>query len=85
MAAGGSAPGGRQPGDDLGRAPGTSDEVQVAGDALSQVLVEREVARLADSRARLAPRPGAWQEAAIASQSMMWLTAEELAEIEHSS
>ena len=58
-----------------------SPELQRAGDALSQVLVEREVARLAESRARAHEEDPAWQGAATASQSMLWLTAAELAEI----
>jgi predicted ArsR family transcriptional regulator len=58
-----------------------SPELQRAGDALSQVLVEREVARLAEWRARGHLEDPAWREAATANQSMLWLTADELAEI----
>ena len=58
-----------------------SPELHRAGDALSQVLVEREVARLAESRARGHDEDPAWREAATANQSMLWLTAAELAEI----
>ena len=58
-----------------------SPELQRAGDALSQVLVEREVARLAEWRARGHEEDPAWREAATANQSMLWLTAAELAEI----
>ena len=43
-----------------------SPELQRAGDALSQVLVEREVARLAESRARGHEEDPAWREAATA-------------------
>ena len=58
-----------------------SPELQRAGDALSQVLVEREVARLAEWRARGHEEDPAWRESATANQSMLWLTAAELAEI----
>lgn len=58
-----------------------SPELQRAGDALSQVLVEREAARLAEWRARGHEEDPAWREAATANQSMLWLTAAELAEV----
>ena len=51
-----------------------------AGEALSQLMIEREVARLARSRTRVRADAPEWQEASDFTQSMMWLTAEELGE-----
>lgn len=62
-------------------ASGAGPEETLAGEALSQVLIEREVARFADSRARVRADDAAWQQASDASQSLMWLTAEELGEL----
>lgn len=58
-----------------------SPEIARAGDALSQLMIEREVARFATSRARRHQDAPPWQEASTSSQSMMWLTAAELNEI----
>jgi predicted ArsR family transcriptional regulator len=58
-----------------------SAELAQAGAALSQLMVEREVARLARSRARIRTDTPTWQEASDLTQSMMWLTAEELGEV----
>lgn len=56
-------------------------ELARAGDALSQLVIERAVARLAGSRARLREDTKAWQDASTSSESIMWLTADELDEI----
>ncbi len=58
-----------------------SPEMARAGDALSQLMIEREVARFATSRARVRTDALAWQEASTSSQSMQWLTSDELNEI----
>ena len=63
--------------DDVGESP----EMARAGEELSQLMVEREVARLAGSRARRREETRPWQAASTATQSMMWLTAGELKEI----
>jgi hypothetical protein len=61
--------------------PDESPELVLAGEALSQLMIEREVARFASSRARRRSDTPQWQEASTSSQSMLWLTAEELNEI----
>ena len=58
-----------------------SPEMARAGEALSQLMIEREVARFASARARVRGDASAWQDASTSSQSMMWLTADELGEI----
>jgi len=58
-----------------------SPEMARAGEALSQLMIEREVARFATSRARVRTDLPAWQEASTSSQSMQWLTSDELNEI----
>jgi DNA-binding transcriptional ArsR family regulator len=60
---------------------GESPELARAGDALSTLMIDREVARLARARARLREDTPLWQEASTWTQSMMWLTADELNEI----
>ena len=56
-------------------------ELARAGDALSTLMIDREVARLARARSRLRDDTPPWQEASTWTQSMMWLTADELNEI----
>lgn len=58
-----------------------SPETARAGAALTQVMIERETARFATSRARSREDTPQWREASTSSQSMLWLTAEELNEI----
>ncbi len=58
-----------------------SPETRIAGDALTEMMIERELARSREARARLRDDPE-WQSAAFADQTMLWLTAEELAEAE---
>ncbi|MFC9690787.1 winged helix-turn-helix domain-containing protein [Kribbella sp. NPDC056951] len=53
-------------------------DIQLAGQALTEVLVAREVDRLMESQARAVDEPSEWRSAATSTQSMMWLTAEEL-------
>jgi DNA-binding transcriptional ArsR family regulator len=60
---------------------GESPELARAGDALSTLTIDREVARLARARERLREDTPPWQEAGTWTQSMMWLTADELNEI----
>jgi hypothetical protein len=59
-----------------------STETRVAGDALVRLMVERELARAAEARVRLRDDDPEWRAAAFTDQSMAWLTAEELAEVE---
>ncbi|WP_310963859.1 helix-turn-helix domain-containing protein [Nocardioides terrisoli] len=56
-------------------------ELAVAGEALSQVLVAREVDRLYDARRRLRDDAADWQQSADVTQSAAWLTAAELREL----
>ncbi|NMM34820.1 MAG: helix-turn-helix domain-containing protein [Phycicoccus sp.] len=60
---------------------GESPELARAGDALSTLMIDREVARLARARAKVREDTRQWQEASTWTQSMMWLTADELNEI----
>lgn len=53
-------------------------DVQLAGRALTEVMVNRELGRLLESQARGPGEPVEWRKAANATQSMVWLTAEEL-------
>lgn len=58
-----------------------SPELARAGEALSALMIDREVARLAKARAWRHEDTPPWQEASTWTQSMMWLTADELKEI----
>ena len=58
-----------------------SPELARAGDALNQIMMERAMARFGAARARRRDESPAWQEAMTVTQSMLWLTAEELDEI----
>ncbi len=58
-----------------------SPELARAGEALSALMIDREVARLARARARRREDTPPWQVASTWTQSMMWLTADELNEI----
>jgi len=59
----------------------TSGTGQLAGEALTAMLVEREVARYAHARRWLGEDDPGWQEAAGSAQGAMWVTEEELAEL----
>ena len=58
-----------------------SPELARAGDALNQIMIERAMARYGAAQARRRDESPAWQEAMTVTQSMLWLTAEELDEI----
>lgn len=58
-----------------------SPEMARAGQALNELMIEREVARLLSSLARTREDTAPWQEASISTNSMLWLTADELSEI----
>lgn len=63
---------------------GDSDEpgdVAAAGDELSAMVYEQEFAALRDWQAWRRTDPPEWQDAANFAQSLTWLTAEELAEL----
>ncbi len=53
-------------------------DLQLAGRALTEVMVGREVDRLLESQARAPEESAEWRQAANLTQSMAWLTAEEL-------
>jgi predicted ArsR family transcriptional regulator len=56
-------------------------EEQRAGDALSRVLLERWMDRFLDASERLAAAEPEWRRAAELTQTMGWLTREELHEV----
>ena len=58
-----------------------SAEAVLADQTLTRVMLDREVDRFVAASQRRAGEPQPWREAASASQSMLWLTAEELAEV----
>ncbi|MGN6635860.1 MAG: helix-turn-helix domain-containing protein [Oryzihumus sp.] len=60
---------------------GASAEAVVAGRALSRVVVDREVERFTRALESRAAEPKEWADASSSTQSMLWLTAEELTEI----
>ncbi|MGZ4467189.1 MAG: ArsR/SmtB family transcription factor [Nocardioidaceae bacterium] len=64
---------------------GAGDETDpastLAADALTDMLVEREMQRFRAARAARAQEPAAWREATGLVQSQLWLTAEEAAEL----
>jgi DNA-binding transcriptional ArsR family regulator len=55
--------------------------VRIAADALTDLLVEREVQRLRAARASRATEPPEWRDASGLVQSQLWLTAEEATEL----
>lgn len=58
-----------------------SAAAQLAGEALTAVLVDREVARYADARRWLAADEAGWRESAGSAQGSMWVTAAEFADL----
>jgi predicted ArsR family transcriptional regulator len=52
-------------------------EATAAGDALSDVLLEREVQRLRAARAAATTEPAEWRDATSFNQAQAWVTAEE--------
>jgi DNA-binding transcriptional ArsR family regulator len=64
--------------------PGGTDDVPdsgIAAEALSDMLVEREVQRLRAARASRDAEPAPWQEVTGLLSSMAWLTADEAARL----
>ncbi len=59
----------------------TSESAQLAGEALTAMLVDREVARYAEARRWLGSDEAGWREPAGSSQGAMWLTEDEFAEL----
>ncbi|HET8561772.1 MAG TPA: helix-turn-helix domain-containing protein [Marmoricola sp.] len=59
-----------------------SAESRVAGDALTSMMIEREVVRASEARTRLRGDAPEWLAGAFADQTMLWLTADELAEVD---
>jgi DNA-binding transcriptional ArsR family regulator len=58
-----------------------SPEMEQAGAQVAAVLIDYEFAQLQAWEAHESEEPEQWREAAFTNQSMTWLTAEELAEI----
>ncbi|HET8617147.1 MAG TPA: helix-turn-helix domain-containing protein [Actinomycetales bacterium] len=63
--------------------PGQDADLSVAGRALTRILIDREVARLLEASERRPHDVPKWREASSITQSAMWLTADELAEVNH--
>ncbi len=59
----------------------SSETAQLAGEALTAMLVDREVARYAEARRWLGADDPGWREPAGSAQGAMWLTEEEFAEL----
>jgi predicted ArsR family transcriptional regulator len=53
-------------------------DLQLAGRALTEVLVNRELERLLEAQVRAPEESAEWRKASNSTQSMVWLTAEEL-------
>lgn len=66
---------------DDGGAPDDDADLSVAGLALTQLLLDREQARLVAAIQQRPDDDPAWRDASTIAQSMAWLTADELAEI----
>ena len=68
-----------------GGEPGDADSGEptdrIAAEALTDLLVEREVQRLRAAQASRDTEPAAWQEVTGLASSMLWLTAEEAADV----
>jgi DNA-binding transcriptional ArsR family regulator len=61
--------------------PDDDESTTVAGDALKDMLLEREVHRLRAARAASPQEEKSWQRATTFNQSRLWLTAEEANEL----
>ena len=57
----------------------TDPAARIAGNALTDALLDRELARLRAARGRRTEETPAWREASELAQSQLWLTAEETA------
>lgn len=55
----------------------TDTETSAAGDALTDMLIERELQRLRAARAGHAQEPAEWRDATAVNHSHLWLTPEE--------
>lgn len=55
--------------------------VNAAGDALTDLMLERELQRLRAARAARAQEPKEWRDATGLNQSALWMTAEEAADL----
>ena len=56
-------------------------EQHLAGEELSRLFLQRELERFLDFQHRSPQEDAQWREAGTASQSVLWLTPEELTEI----
>lgn len=56
-------------------------DTSTAGDALTDVLIERELQRLRAARASHAQEPAEWRDATRVSRSQLWLTPREAVEL----
>jgi DNA-binding transcriptional ArsR family regulator len=63
--------------------PGGDPEAQIASDAVVRMFRERQFARYDEWRATKGSYPRPWQDAAINSQYLFYLTAEELDQLNH--
>jgi len=66
-------------GDEVPAAAGLAQdtETRIAADALTDMLLEREIQRVRAARAARDSEPAAWREATSVVQAQAWLTAEE--------
>lgn len=63
---------------------GDTPDAELAGEALTQMLIDRAVERLGAARARARTEPEEWREATTVNQSVIWLTAQELEQVNRS-
>ncbi|MEV6968987.1 helix-turn-helix domain-containing protein [Hamadaea sp. NPDC051192] len=61
--------------------PGEAPEITAAGDAVSEVMLQYELAELQSWQERRSKHDANWRAAAFLNQSITWLTPEELDEI----
>lgn len=59
-------------------------DAALAGEALTQMLIDRAVDRLGAARARAGTEPEEWRDATSLNQSIMWMTAQELEQVNRS-
>lgn len=59
----------------------TKPDVSAAGEALTDVLIERELQRLRAARASHAQEPADWRDATRVSRTHLWLTPQEAVEL----
>jgi DNA-binding transcriptional ArsR family regulator len=68
-------------GDDVETASAADPAAELAADALTDVLVERELQRLRAARASRDREPAEWRESTGLSHTQLWLTADEASEV----